>query len=444
MKIRVPHPLVLLTCCIFIAALLTYLIPAGEFTRQTDASTHREVVVAGTFKQVASSPVSPWQALIALPKGMIEAADVIFLVLLSGAAFMLVDKTGALRWAATALVTRLQNRKIWVIPVVSAFATVGGMLINMQEEFIALVPVFLLLVRRMGYDSLTAVAMSLGAAAVGAAFSPFNPFQVIIAQKLAKVPILTGMEFRLIFLAVAYIIWVAMTMRYAKKHTETPQIEEHFSSIKAGRSALIVALVLLTFGVYVYGIKAYEWNFNELSALFFLMGILAGWIGGLKMSEISDGFVQGLSEMAYAGILIGFARAIFVVMNEGHIIDSIVNGLFTPISSLPSSFAVMGMMAVQSALHFAVPSVSGQAVLTMPILAPLSDLLGLSRQITVLAYQYGAGLAELVVPTNGALMAMLAAANVPFDKWMRFVFPVWGILLALGLGAIFTAMALGI
>jgi uncharacterized ion transporter superfamily protein YfcC len=177
-----------------------------------------------------------------------------------------------------------------------------------------------------------------------------------------------------------------------------------------------------------------------MSGLFFIMGILAGLIAGLGVNGTAAAFVEGFRSMAFAGMLIGFARAIYVVAEQGRIIDTIVNGLFAPLSHLPVGIAAAGMMVVQLLVHFPVPSVSGHAVLTMPVLVPLSDLLGLSRQITVLAYQYGGGLADIIVPTSGALMAILAASGVPYGKWIRFVAPIYAALFVLGLVAVGTGI----
>jgi uncharacterized ion transporter superfamily protein YfcC len=174
------------------------------------------------------------------------------------------------------------------------------------------------------------------------------------------------------------------------------------------------------------------------------MGVVAGLIGGLRLGGTAEAFAEGFRSMAYAALLIGFARGIYVVLDQGQIIDTIVQGIFAPLARLPLALSALGMLVMQTLVHFPVPSTSGQAVLTMPVLVPLSDLLGLSREVTVLAYQYGAGLCELLAPTNGALMAMLAATGVRFEEWWGFVARLWGVLLLLGGGAILLAIAIGV
>ncbi|HJZ11392.1 MAG TPA: Na+/H+ antiporter NhaC family protein [Acidobacteriota bacterium] len=445
-KSRFPHPLVLLVAGALLAAALTHLVPAGEYDRREDPATGRNVVVAGTYHPVERNPIGPFGAIVAIPKGMVDAASVIFLVFLVGGAFTVVDQTGALRGGVDWFASKLQHRKNWMIPVVSlAFAT-GGALENLQEEIIPMVPVLVILTRRFGYDVLVASSISIGAAIVGSAFSPINPFQVQIAQKVAAVPLLSGSLFRMLFLLPAIALWIWGTIRYAKRspigNTNEEQALEQTQF--PARSAIILFLVAATFGVFVYGVLSLGWDFDQMSALFLIMGVLAGLIGRLGIRGTAEAFVEGFRGMAYAGVLIGFARAIYYIMNEGHIIDSIVNALFIPIAALPVVLSAFGMVVVHNLIHFPVPSVSGQAVLTMPILAPLSDLLGLSRQVTILAYQYGAGLCEMITPTNGALMAILAAAGVSYENWIRFAFPLYLALSALGLIAIGVGIAVGL
>ena len=446
-RLRFPHPLTLLVLCVAVAAVLTWVLPAGEYERREDPAAGREVVVAGTYHAVEPSPVSPFDALVAIPKGMSDAASVIFYVFLVGGAFAVVERTGALGELVNRLVRGLEGRGLWVIPIVGFVFGWGGILIQMQEELIAFVPVLLLLTRRLGFNALTGVAMSLGASAVGAAFSPINPFQVGIAQKVAGVQLLSGWGFRSGVLALAWVIWTAGTMRFASRTRVAPEPPEPAGAAgpSAGpRQAVVLGIVVVTFVAFVVGVARFGWDFDQLSGLFFLMGVAAGLVGRLGVSGTADGYVEGFRSMAFAGLLIGFARAIYVVLNEGRVVDTIVHGLFTPIATLPTTLSALGMMGVHAVVHVPVPSTSGQAVLTMPLLVPLSDLIGLSRQVTVLAYQYGAGLCELLTPTNGALMAMLAASGVRYEGWIRFAGPVVAALAVLGAVGIGAAVATGL
>jgi uncharacterized ion transporter superfamily protein YfcC len=442
---RFPHVLALLTACIVVAAVLSYVLPAGEYDRAHDEATGRDVVVAGTYHEVEADPVGPFQMFVAIPLGMADAASVIFLVFLIGGAFTVVDETGALRKSIGWLIQKLDRREVLVVPVVALIFATGGALENMQEEIIPLIPVLLILTSRMGFDALTAVSMSAGAAFIGSSFSPINPFQVGIAQKLAELPLLSGGAYRTVFLALALAIWIGGTMRHAVRTRVAPNVAEFDERDGSdARSSVIIGLVLITFGVLAYGILQFEWDFDQMSALFVVMGILAGFIGGLGVTGTAEAYVKGFRSMAFAAMLIGFARAIYVVLDQGRIVDTIVHGLFTPIADLPLALSALGMMVVHTLVHVPVPSVSGHAVLTMPVLVPLSDLLGMSRQVTVLAYQYGAGLCDLLTPTNGALMAILATAGVRYEGWVKFAVPLYGLVAVLGMAAIVTAIVIGL
>jgi uncharacterized ion transporter superfamily protein YfcC len=449
-SLRFPHPLVLLTFFIILAAALSHVLPAGQFARRPNAATGREVVVAGSYQRVPATPVSFFQMLTDLPRGLSESSGVIFLIFLAGGAFTVVDRTGALRFGIDWLLHHAQGREVAIIPLVALFFATLGALENMGEEIIALVPVLLVLVRRLGYPVITAVAASLGAALVGAAFSPINPFQVIIAQKLAQLPLFSAWGYRLVLLALALVIWVGGTLRYAVRHrlapdaAAQPAATEATTGAGASRHGLVLLLLLVAFSLFGYGVVSLGWEFEQMSALFFGLGVSAGLLGGLGLTGTAEGFVAGFRDMAFSAILIGFARTIFVVLEQGHIVDTIVQGLATPLAHLPVALAAVGMLGLHTALHLPVPSVSGQAVLTMPLLVPLSDLIGLSRQVTVLAYQYGAGITDLLTPTNGALMAMLTACGVRYDQWLRFAGPLFGLLLGLGTAGVLLAIWLGI
>ena len=443
-KLRVPHPLVLLTACVLVAAAASWVLPAGEFERRTDDA-GRAVVVAGTYTAVERTPVDPFQAIVALPVGMADAAGVIFLVFLIGGAFTVVDETGALRRAISSLVRALGGRDLLVIPIVSLFFATGGVVQNLQEEIIPLVPVLMILTARLGFRPLVAVSMSAGCAFVGSAFSPINPFQVLIAQGVAEVAPVSGWEFRVVFLLLAIGLWVWATMRYAERTRTAPaavtgDVDEALTGMDQG----VLALVAATFALMVVGLVRWGWGFDEMSAAFFIMGVVVGLMSGMGLAGTAAAYVKGFQAMAYAALLIGFARAIYVVLEQGSIVDSLVYGMFTPLEQVPRLASALGMIVAQAAIHVPIPSVSGQAVLTMPVLVPLSDLLGISRQVTVLAYQYGAGLCDIVTPTNGALLAILASAGVRYEEWMKFAFPLYGALVALGAVAITIGIAVGL
>jgi uncharacterized ion transporter superfamily protein YfcC len=440
---RLPHPLLLLIAAVLAAAVLTWLLPAGEYSRRDDPVTHRSVVVAGTYHAVPRAPVGPFAAAVAIPRGFVEAADVIAVVLLVGGAWVVVDRLGTLGRLVTLLVASFRKRGLIAIPVISLFFATMGALENMQEEIIPLIPVLLVLGRGIGIDAVSVVAMSAGAAMIGSAFGPTNPFQAGIAMKLAQLPAASGGALRLAMFVVAVLLWIAWTMRYAASTRtamsdarEDVDAPERFSA----RDGLLLLLVISPMAAYVYGSIALGWGFNELSAGFFVAGMLAGVLGGLGLEGTTFAYLEGMQTLLPAAMLIGVARSISLVLADGHVIDTILQAISTPLAHAPGVVAALLMVPAHGIVHVFVPSVSGQAVLTMPVFVPLSDLLGVSRQVTVLAFQTGAGLTELLTPTNGALMAVLLAAGVPYQKWLRFAVVGVAIMLSVGIAGMFVGM----
>jgi uncharacterized ion transporter superfamily protein YfcC len=444
-RLRLPHPLLLLLGAVLVAAALTWILPAGEYNRRDDPVTHRSVVVAGTYHVVPRAPVGLFAAAVSIPRGFVEGADVIAVVLFVGGAWVVVDRLGTLGRLVAALVASFRRRGLIAIPVISLFFATMGALENMQEEIIPLIPVLLILGRGLGIDAVSVVAMSAGAAMIGSAFGPTNPFQAGIAMKLAQLPAASGGALRLAMFVVALVLWVAWTTRYAAKTRTLTHLEEPDGEVTdrvSGKDILLLILVVSPMAAYVYGSIALGWGFNELSAGFFVAGMLVGVLGGLGLEGTTLAYLAGMQSLLPAAMLIGVARSISLVLADGHVIDTILQNLAAPLVNAPAVVAALLMIPAHGIVHVFVPSVSGQAVLTMPVFVPLSDLLGLSRQVTVLAYQMGAGLTELLTPTNGALMAVLLAAGVPFQKWVRFAVMGVGIVLLVGVAGMFVGMRL--
>lgn len=442
MTLRLPHPFILLIGGVGVAAVLTWVLPAGEFDRREDASTGRNVVVAGTYHPVEPDPVGPFEAVVALPQGFVGAAEVIAVILFVGGAWVVIDRLGTLARLVAALVGRFRRRGLLAIPVISFFFASMGALENMQEEIIPLVPVLLILGRGLGVNAVAVVAMSAGAAMVGSAFGPTNPFQAGIAMKLAELPAVEGGGLRLGMFFVGLAVWVAWTMRYATRTRVEPSTASEGGALGAvsSRDLLMFAMLVAPMAAYVYGAMSLGWGFNELSAGFFVAGIAVGLLGGLGLGGTTTVYLEGMQSLLPAAVLVGVARSISVVLAEGHVIDTILQALASPLAEAPAMVAAMLMVPMHSVIHVLVPSVSGHAVLTMPVLVPLSDLLGISRQVTVLAYQTGAGLTELITPTNGALMAVLLAAGVPYQQWARFAFGGIALLVLVGLAGMLIAL----
>ncbi len=441
-----PHPVILLLGCVAFAAALTWVVPTGAYDRRDDPVTGRAVVVAGTYHEVERAPVGVFEALVAVPKGLIDAASVIFLVFLSGGAFTVVDRTGALRRLVDALARRLEGRGVLVIPVVGLAFVAGGALMQMSEELVAFAPLMLLICASLGLPPVMAVAMSLGTATIAAAFSPVDPFMVAIAQKVAQVPVGSGWQFRTVLLTIAMAYWLWSITRYAARHANPPAAAvagDERDSRLTPQHLMVLGVVALTFLFFVIGAQQWGWDFDRLATLFLIMGLVSGIVGGLGLSGMADAMIAGMRDMTYSAVLIGIARAIYVVLDQGRIVDSLVHAIVTPLVGLPVTLAALGMFVAHAVIHIPVPSSSGQAVLTMPILAPVSDLIGLSRQVTVLAYQLGNGTFDLLFPTNGPLLAMLALVGVRFDEWFKWVLPRCLLLAGLGCVALVLAIAIG-
>jgi uncharacterized ion transporter superfamily protein YfcC len=442
-RLSFPHPVTLLVACTLLAGALTWVLPAGRYERRQDPVTGRSLVVAGTYAPADPSPVGPFQALVGIPKGMVDAASVIFYVFLVGGAFTVVEQTGALGRLVNSMVRGLSGRGLMVIPIAGLAFGTGGVLIQMQEELIAFVPMLLLLTGRLGFSPLIAVAMSMGASAIGASFSFINPFQVGIAQKVAELNLVSGWGFRLAFLLPAMAIWIGGTMLYARRTRKAPvpAAEEPVTGPRAGwRHTVILAVVLAAFAAFVVGTLRFGWDFLTSSApcssSWASPPRWAGW--GRRDRERLRGRIP---VHGACRALIGFARGIYVVLEQGRIVTR------SSTASSPRSRAAgnaVGAGDDGGTPWYSCAQHQRPRVLTMPLLVPLSDLIGLSRQVTVLAYQYGAGLCEILTPTNGALMAMLAAAGVTYEDWLRFALPLCVVLAVLAAGAIGVGVAVGV
>ncbi len=433
MRLRFPHPLVLLLGAVVVAALLTWILPAGRYDRRADPATGRDVVVAGTYERVEASPQGIADAAMAVPKGIVAGADIIVVILIVGGAFAVLDSTGALGRMVNTVAARARRPRTTVIAVSVLCATFGA-LVHMQEEFIALMPVLVLLSLALGYGAITAIAMSAGAATVGAAFGPTNPFGGGLASRVAEAPVLSDGLVKLGVLIAAVSVWIAWTLYRARDDDDRPPPTTGDGTMAMTRDYAVVTFAFLPFFVYVWGLLRFDWGFNELSALYLVTGFGIGLASRLSITGTTERFLRGMESMLAAGLFVGVARAISVVLTDGLVIDTIVSGLVAPLSAVSSTAAALILIPIQAILHIPVPSSSGQAVLTMPIMAPTADLLGFTREAAVMAYQTGALPIDLISPTNGALLAILLKAKVGYGRWVRFAGP--GMLLVMGVGVV--------
>ncbi len=429
MKFRLPHPLLLLLGAVGVAAALTWVLPAGSYERVSDAELGRSVVVAGSYRAVDATPVGPIAAVMAVPRGIVAGADIVLLILFVGGAFALLESTGAVGRLVGWLAANMRRPRTTVVLVSLFFATFGA-LENLHEECIALMPAIVLLSVRLGFGAITALAMSVGAAVVGSAFGPSNPFAAGLAFRFAELPQLSQGALRTVLLLVAVSVWIAWTLANTGRDDVRPaaavptgQPDAGASPSASARDLVLLLLLIIPILIYVWGVLQRDWGFNEMSALFLVAGLLVGVVSGLTLTESAVRFLQGAETMLAAALFVGIARSISLVLTDGQIIDTIVAGLVAPLSNIPSLAAAMLMVPVHALIHLPVASNSGQAVLTMPIMAPTADLLGISRDAAVMAFQTGGPLMDMIWPTNGALLAMLLKADVPFARWIRFALP---------------------
>lgn len=427
-----PNAFVIIIGGILLAWALTYIIPQGSYERIEDLETDTTTVVANSYEQIQGERLSAFDMMLTIPRGIAETADVVILILLLGGCFYVIERTGALSQGLHKLVQLLKGKEILSLVIVSLLFTAAGVTIGMQEEVIAMTPVLLIFGKSMGFNSLTTVSMSYGSTVIGSTFSPFNPFGVIVAQQEADLPLLSGSGFRLLVLSIAFLIWIMYLIRYSKKHRSEKEETIVLDGQIGIHSKIILSLLCLVFVIVTYGLLQWNWGYMEISAAFFALGIISGLLGKLGANGTGEAFISGFKEMIFAAMIIGLANSISMVLKEGLIIDTIVYGLFGHLKYVSASVSGVLMMVSQAILHLPIPSYTSQAILTMPILVPLSDLIGLSRQTCVLAYQYGAIIGDMFVPTNGALMAILAISGIPYNKWLGFAWKPTVIMLLVG------------
>ena len=455
-RLKMPTAYTILLLIIAVIAVLTFVLPAGQYDR-----TEAGEPIAGTYHTVPASPQGPGAVVQAPLKGLYQAIEIAAFILTVGGFLGVMGRTGAIDAGIAAIIRKLKGREKLLIPILMLAFALGGTTFGMAEETIAFYPLLLPVMLSAGYDAITAVAVILLGAGAGVLGSTVNPFATGIAAGFAGVPLGEGLVLRLIILIVSLAAAIVYVMRYGERvraHPErsllrrrgpsgirrfvTAQVPDAAEMTPRRKAALV--LFALTFAVMVYGVIPFAdvgvtflptlgWWFPQLSALFWVAAVVVGLVYGLSELDMVDGFVKGAGELLGVSFIIGISRGITVVMDDGGITDTILHWGETALTGAGSVAFVVVSYLIYLVLSFLIPSTSGLATLSMPIMAPLADFSGVSRELIITVFQSASGLVNLITPTSAVVMGALAIGRVPYHQWLRFLWPLLGIFFLLSL-----------
>lgn len=432
-KWEMPDTYVILLFVLLLAAAATYIVPAGTFEREVVEEVER--VVPNTYSETEQNPTGFMDIFLALQSGMVQSGGLIFLVLFAGGAFEVVERSGAIKGGILRAVNKTRGKEFWLIALVSVLFALGGAVGAVANSIIPFVAIGLIIARALKLDAIVAVSITFGATFAGFNVGFLNPYTVGIAQSIADVPLFSGMLLRVVAFVVIVGATIYYTWRYAKKILKDPAkslvgvLEEGGgdpSELEAPftvRHKLILSFVALCLAFFVFATIQFQWSIDHMAAFFIIIGIGSGIIAGMDYNKLTITFLEGCKNLVYGALIIGVARAILIVMENAQILDTFVYALSVPLEGLTPVFAALGMFVANGMINFLVPSGSGQAMIVMPILSPLADMIGVTRQVAVQAYQFGDGFTNSIFPTSGPLMASLAIAGVPWIKWAKWMLP---------------------
>jgi uncharacterized ion transporter superfamily protein YfcC len=446
---RMPHTLVIVGSLVLIVLVMSWIVPSGTYQRiEKDG---RQITVSGTYHGVEKVYLGPQWLMIAPIKGFLDGGLIIAFLLLIGGSFNVIQETGTVHFAIKKVTSALTARPVLeklMIPVMMIIFSLGGSIFGMGEETIPFILIFVPLAISLGYDSIVGVAIPFLGAAAGFAAAFFNPFTVGIAQGLAGLPLYSGLGYRVITWCIGTGVMIAWVMVYAARIKKNPQLspvydldrERDLSAYNHDgeaepwtlRRALVLFLLFLSMAVLVWGILEKQWFIEEIGALFLAMGLLMGVVAGQKSNEIANAFVAGAKDMVSVTLIIACGRALLIIAKEGVVLDTLLYWGSNAISGLPVIMAAQVMFLIQAVINFFIHSGTAQAALTMPIMTPLADLIGLTRQSMVFAFQ----LCEFVnpiLPTSAVTMGVLGMAKIPWERWARWFLPLMIVLVVLSL-----------
>lgn len=456
-EFKVPHTLVIISFILAIVAVATWFFPAGSYDRVVN-DLGRTVVVDGSFKYIEQTPQGLFALLQAPLEGIMAASEIIaFLFIVSGA-IAIITKTRAIDAGITNAVKSFKGKELLMIPIIMGLFSLGGAIFGMTEEAIPFVAMLIPLCLALGYDSIMAMGITYVGCIVGFATAMINPFSVGVAQSIANVPAGTGVGFRTLIWAVTTAVATLFLMWYGRRIKRNPKLSPVYEIDQERRESqelvnddikftgrhkmILLSIVVCLIGI-IIGVLKFGFAIPEISALFLALGVVAGLIGKLSLDEMATSFVNGAKDMIGAAIVVGFARGIVILAQDGQIIDTLLYQLSNFIGQLPSLIAGYVMFFVQMFINFFISSGSGQAALTMPIMAPLGELVGITPQTSILIFQFGDGFSNAMFPTSGVLMACLGVAGIPWSKWIKWILPLQLIFAAIALIFITIAITIG-
>ena len=428
-SMKAPNPILILVAIVLFCAVATYIVPAGVFDRIADPSTGRMIVDPNSFHYVEQNPVKLFDIFKSLTLGLQKSSDVIFFLFIIGGAFGIMDATGAIRSGMGNMVKKMAGKELFLIPVCMLIFGMGSCFAANYEEFLVFVPLIIPICIAMGFDSLTALGIVFGAAGAGYAGGCTNAFTVGVAQSISGLPMFSGIGLRfaafvaLLGVSIAYVMFRAIRVKKNPMSSAMYEIDRKredaidLSSVPALTKRHILVLIIFVGGIIgmVVGVLEFGFYIDEL----------AGVCGGLTPNQIVDEFLKGCNNLLFANMMIGLCSATTIIMTNANIMDTIINVLAQTLVGLPPMLTACAMFVVQDLINLLVPSGSGQAAITMPIMAPLADLIGVTRQTAVLAFQFGDSFTNVITPTGGTIMAALAMAKVPYSKWFKYLIPLF-------------------
>ncbi|MEL7270995.1 MAG: TIGR00366 family protein [Bacteroidota bacterium] len=451
---RVPHAITMLFGIIVLVSVLTYIIPAGTYERVLVNG--RNAVVPNSYRVIESTPIGFLDMFRAIPLGFKAAAEIIFIVLAGGIMFGFMEKSKAIEHAVGALVRKLGLKNKHLVIVIMTFVYgLLGVAVG-YENNIAMVPIAAVLSLALGGDLILAAGISVGAMTIGFGLSPINPYTVGTGHKIAELPMFSGALLRSVLCFTALSLMAYYNVRYFKRITLNPdkslgkglninnlELSKPIGDYQLNRvHRMVIAIFVLGLLAVIYGVFNLQWYINELSAVFLIVALCCGLVSRMSATMMSETVLKGVALAAPGAFMVGFATSIKVLMEMGNIGDTISYQLSNLLQGLPLYASAISMSVAQTVINFFIPSGSGQALATLPVMLPLGESLGLTRQVTILAFQIGDGVSNLVNPTLGGLIAMLSMCRVPIDRWIRFIFPVLLIILGIGFLALLLTIAI--